>query len=354
MNTTTKYSAEPFTARQSERQILKSKVETLEENLKAKDLELEKKNQDIKTSEKAIEILQNQLETIKAEKDEYTKDLEERIELHGYKHTELNEKIQLLNNKIQEMQISKPESQFECNHENEIKFLKEANAKLEMQVKMCLPDLADVFKPTADDLENTLKGLQPLLNEVRELKKATGLLREDSKMTYYQTNHTPTALQKTLNDYDKIFIELCPKYLVLYPKIVEELKALKKTINKGTHEEISPKNCNAFSAKNKVPLKTMSENHNNFELLLTECNSTYFDQEKLIQTMGENFDNAVWFLNKIDINLGTLKSESIWTKIDIFSEYKQKTRISPTSPNFKPITMDVKKNETSELALDQV
>ncbi len=352
ISTTPKYTAEPYTARQSERQILKSKVESLEADLKIKELEIESKNQEIKASEKAIEILQTQLETVAAEKNEYTLGLEERIELSGFKHTELNEKIQLLNKKIQEMQFSNPEK-IECNHENEIKLLKEANARLEMQIKDSLPNVEDVFKPTADDLQKKLIELEPLVKKVNTLSEQITVLRDKAKITYELKSPTSEILKSALDLNDQTFIELCPVYLELYPTVIAELKKLDDMNNKGTHKPIPEEYCNAFSAKNKISSETMKANDAHFEKLLKDCKATYEVQKNLIEHIARRYEDVTGHLNDIDTKLGVLKQNSYLSCIDFISEYKQKIRTSPTRPNFVPITMDVKKNQV-ELVLDQV
>jgi len=355
MITNQKFSAEPYTARQSERQILKSKVESLEAVLKNKELELESKNQEIKTSEKAIEILQTELETITLEKNEYKASLEERIELSGFKHNQLNEKIQLLNKHIQEIQFYKPEEkEIDCNHEHEINLLKEQNRKLEMQMKMHLPNLADVFKPTADDLQKKLKELEPLVKKVNTLSEQITVLRDKAKITYELKSPTSEILKTALDLNDKTFIELCPIYLELYPTVIAELKKLDDMNLKGTHKPIPEEYCNAFSAKNKISSETMKENDVNFEKLLKDCKATYEVQKNLIEHIGRRYEDVTGHLNDIDTKLGVLKQNSYLSCFDFISEYKQKIRTSPTRPNFVPITMEVKNNESSELALDKV
>jgi DNA repair exonuclease SbcCD ATPase subunit len=211
------------------------------------------------------------------------------------------------------------------------------------QLESYIPDLSLVIRPTANDLENLLLSLNPLITKISALSKKINITRDAAekieeliKKDY--ANATAIILNEALKVLDPAYNNLCAEYLSLYPLGQEALKSLSESIKSATHAPIPEEYVKSMSAMNYLPQDTIENNKKIFTELLAKTKAAKAKLSTELVHMNRRYDDAARHLNYIDGNYGYLTkpkslASSLTSSINIVS-WADKVRISPTAPAF--------------------
>jgi DNA repair exonuclease SbcCD ATPase subunit len=332
---------------------LKDRVKELEEDVKVKDA--------------ALEALKMELESLKNEKSMSMQVLEIRNKDLETRLIALKDKIEGTGNEVelkQSLLILETEHAAESNLiadlesvtkklesenkklEDRLKFetqisaqLRESIIKTSEQLNSYIPDLEKVVKPTANDLEQTLEELKPLIAEIENLKVRINTTRDAAETTQEMINKrystvTVSMLQDALRDNDPVYSKLCKEYFELIPQGEKALKLLDEQIKLATHAPIPLEHVKRMSAVNYLQMDIIDLNERKFAKLLAKSQATSTELLTALEHIDRRFNDAARHLNYIDHTIGKMTKTDTWA-IFAVNHWGDKLRISPTSPSFE-------------------